>query len=111
MRYFTEIEDIDTGSFSRVCKIMSITTNKFYAAKIIDKKIIKELNLVERLKREIELLFYINHPGVIKLHYYFEEESNIILIMELIEDGSLFKLKNKVKCFNEKMTAKFVYQL
>lgn len=92
-------------------KVKSLATNKFYAAKVINKKMAKDVKIIDRVKREIEILFRLNHPGIIKLFYYFEESEDLILLLELAEDGSLFRLKHKIGSFNEKATCKLVYQL
>ena len=111
MRCFEDLGEIGSGSFSKIHKIRSKKSDKIYVAKLIDKKLLTYQNNVSKVQREIKVLFMQDHPGIIKLHYYFEEDKNIVLIMEYLESGSLFDLKTKVKSFDEKMTAKFMYQL
>ena len=56
-RSFQTITHIDSGSFSTVLKVKSLATNKFYAAKVINKKMAKDVKIIDRVKREIEILF------------------------------------------------------
>jgi hypothetical protein len=110
-RSFQTMTHIDSGSFSTVLKVKSLATGKFYAAKVINKKMARDVKIIDRVKREIEILFRLSHPGIIKLFYYFEESEDLILLLELAEDGSLFRLKHKIGSFNEKTVCKLIYQL
>ena len=43
--------------------------------------------------REINIMIELDHPNIIKLYEYYENEKNIYLIMELSTGGELFDRK------------------
>jgi len=47
-------------------------------------------DLLDDLRNEIGLLRLMDHPNVIKLYEYFEDERNIFLILEFCDGGELF---------------------
>ncbi len=47
-----------------------------------------------------------DHPNVIKLYEYFEEDENVYLVTELCEGGELFERIVKNEYFNEQLAAK-----
>ena len=49
-----------------------------------------EPELLDDLRNEIGLLKMLDHPNVIKLYEYYEDASNIYLILELCDGGELF---------------------
>lgn len=55
-------------------------------------------NVSKYLYSEIELMLELNHPNIIKLYYYFEDDTNVYLILELAKSGHLYrKLRLKGK--------------
>lgn len=62
------------------------------------------MDMLEKyLKSEIDLMLEIDHPNIVKLLYYFEEEEKMHLILELCPTGHLYrKLRRKGK-FSEVM--------
>ena len=53
--------------------------------------------MTEQINREIEIMYKINHPHIIKLINHFEDDENLYLIMELGAKGQLFSLLNKFR--------------
>jgi len=78
------------GNFAVVKLAIDKETGKKYAAKIIDKKkILMQPALAESFRREVEILKKIKHPGVISFIDYHEDETEIIIIMDLVTGGEL----------------------
>lgn len=44
--------------------------------------------------KEVEVLTSIDHPNIVKIYEFFEDESHIYIVMEYLEGGELF---NKIK--------------
>jgi len=68
------------------------------AVKIINKKKMKKKNmiskviffLISKVKREIKILKFINHPNIIKLYEVLDTTNDIFVIMELASKGELY---------------------
>lgn len=45
---------------------------------------------MERFKQEITILQTLDHPNVLKLFEYFEDEKNVYLVTEACRGGELF---------------------
>ena len=63
---------------------------KIYAIKEIEKAIIKENNMIINVKNEVEILYKIKHPNIIRLFTHFETNKHIYLVTELATNGSLY---------------------
>ena len=46
-----------------------------------------------------------DHPNIVKLYGIFSDKDHIYLIMEYMEDGSLYSMIKKDKKVNEKLSA------
>lgn len=71
-----------------------IVSKKAFAIKVLDKAKIKQDNLIENLRQEIQIMKHINHPNVVKLYEVLSSHSKIYLVLELVTGGELL---NKVK--------------
>ncbi|OMJ84994.1 hypothetical protein SteCoe_13765 [Stentor coeruleus] len=102
---------IGEGAFGQVFKVRHIATGSLYAIKVISKAKILERNMVEQLKREVRIMYSINHPNIIKLHNHFEDDNNVYMIMELAEGGNLFQKLCKFKNFDERTAAQYLREV
>ena len=57
------------------------------AIKIIDKAKVDDM---QDIRREVEIMQDIDHPGIIKLYEIFDEPKKMHLVMELVTGGELF---------------------
>lgn len=46
---------------------------------------------------EIKMQFYLNHPNILKLYGVFNDEENIYLILEFMEEGTLYSQLKRMK--------------
>ena len=80
---------IGKGGFGKVWKIQNKKTKNVYALKemsklkIIDKKSEKSIN------SEREFLSKLNHPFIVNMHYAFQDEKNLYLVMDILNGGDL----------------------
>ena len=68
------------------------------AIKIIDKS---KVSNVERFRLEVEIMFRLNHPSIIRLFDYFEDKEFIYLVLELCSGGELFDRIVEKKFYGE----------
>lgn len=104
---FDSASPLGQGSFGKVFKVRHKKTSKWYAIKVVSKPQIVSLKMEEQLKNEIQIMIIAKHPCIIQLYTYFEDASNIFLVMELA-DGHLYdRLKKKGK-FDEHIACKYI---
>ena len=58
-----------------------MVTNKKVAVKIIDKNRIKNLDMMDKVRREIHILRMCSHPHIIRLYQVIDTPSDIFVIM------------------------------
>jgi serine/threonine protein kinase len=63
------------------------------------------------VRREIRIMYSLNHPYVIKLHNHFEDDRFFYLILELAEGGTLFKHSSKTRGLDEPQVAQFMREV
>ena len=96
--FFLEDDNIiGRGGFSVVWKVCHKITKKVYVIKIMYKQDIINKNITEQIKQEVEIMYKLNHPHIIKLINHFEDDENVYLIMELGTKGNLYNLLQKFK--------------
>ena len=81
------IREIGSGGFSKCLLVKNKLTKANYACKELQKKSVSDY---DGLMREVNLMIKLDHPNIIKLYEYYENDKNIYLIMELCTGGELF---------------------
>jgi len=66
---------------------------------------------MERFKQEITILQKLDHPNVLKLYEYFEDERNVYLVTEICKGGELFDKIIEEEFFSEKVAARLFQQI
>jgi serine/threonine protein kinase len=56
---------------------------------------------MESLKLEKDILYSIDHPFIVGMHYVFQNQFRIFFIMDFIEGGELFRHLVNVRRFEE----------
>ena len=102
---------IGKGGFCTVYKVLYKYTNKYYALKIIDKNSVNSEEQIKNLSNELKIMTQLNHPNLLKLISYFEDNENIYIILPLLSNGQLYDIihKNK-KETKEEIIKKYLYQ-
>lgn len=55
-----------------------------------------------RTKMERNILVDVRHPFIVRLHYAFQTEGKLYLILDFLRGGDLFtRLSKEVGCFNQ----------
>ena len=107
---FTLINELGSGSFGRVLLVQHNKTGATYAIKAIDKR--TQANIQERIyfRREIEIMYRIHHPNVVKLFGHFEDNTYCYFIMEYIEGGNIYSYvpKNGIRSISTQQVASVI---
>ncbi|KPP75413.1 ribosomal protein S6 kinase alpha-3-like, partial [Scleropages formosus] len=91
------------GSFGKVFlvkKIVGPDAGQLYAMKVLKKATLKVRDRL-RTKMERDILVEVNHPFIVKLHYAFQTEGKLYLILEFLRGGDLFTRLSKEVMFTE----------
>ena len=94
------------GSFGEVYLVEKIDTKENYAMKVLRKEKIMGQNLLKYAMAERNVLSVTNHPFIVKLHFAFQTNTKLFLIMEYCAGGDLSKHLYFEKRFSEER-AKF----
>ncbi|XP_065029934.1 3-phosphoinositide-dependent protein kinase 1-like isoform X3 [Musa acuminata AAA Group] len=78
------------GSYSQVVRAKKKDTGNVYALKIMDKKFIAKENKVSYVKMERIVLDQLDHPGIIRLCFTFQDTHSLYMALECCEGGELF---------------------
>jgi calcium-dependent protein kinase len=88
---FQVVAIIGEGSFGIVYKVANRTTNEIYAMKVINKKQ-RLRDDCSKLPKEVEILESLDHPNVLKIYDYYEDDEAFYMIMEYIDGIKLSAL-------------------
>lgn len=78
------------GSYSKVVRARKKDTGIVYALKIMDKKFITKENKTAYVKLERIVLDQLDHPGVVRLFFTFQDTFSLYMALESCEGGELF---------------------
>ena len=92
---FILIKELGVGSFGRVLLVQHKNTQAKYAIKAIDKRNKNNIEEKPYFRREIEIMYRVHHPNVVKLFGHFEDNSYCYFIMEYIPGGNIYSLVPK----------------
>ncbi|ODV85492.1 hypothetical protein CANARDRAFT_198342 [[Candida] arabinofermentans NRRL YB-2248] len=81
-------EIVGSGAFATVKKAIERATGETFAVKIISKK--KALSGgLDGVTRELEILKRLDHPGIVRLKAFYEDQDSYYLVMEFVPGGDL----------------------
>jgi len=92
---FEIISMLGKGSFGKVMKVQHKETGRMLAMKILRKDMLTKAHDIEHTKTERRLLAKIRHPFIVALHYAFQTEERLYMVIDYIAGGDLYyHLKN-----------------
>ena len=107
---FEILKELGSGSFGNVYLVKHKKTGAEYAIKAIDKR--NKTNQEEKpyFRREVEVMYKIHHPNVVKLYGHFEDNNYCYFIMEYISKGNVYNLlpTDKKKRLSTKVCANII---
>ena len=110
---FIILKELGVGLYGRVLLVQHKITQAKYAIKCIDKR--NKVNIEEKsyFSLEIEIMYLVHHPNVVKLFGNFEDNKYCYFIMEYIPEGNAYNLvqKNGIKTVPIKTIASIMKDL
>lgn len=98
---FTTVKVIGRGAFGEVKLVRKNDDGKIFAVKIMSKVDMVRNNQVEHIKAERDVLALCDDPWVVKLHYSFQDQQNLYLVMEYLAGGDLMAILMKLDVLTE----------
>lgn len=89
------------GAFGKVLQVRKLDDNNIYAMKILKKENVIKRNQIEHTKTERRVLGYVHHSFIVSLHYAFQTDAKLYLVLDYCAGGELFFHLGKVGRFRE----------
>lgn len=103
---FRFISRLGSGSYGTVVKAEKIDTNECYAIKIVDKSLLKKENKTKQAHTEKNILAKLkNHPGIVRLHFTFQDHDSLYFVLDYCPNGELLGL---IKCLGSAFSSDLV---
>ncbi|XP_078395684.1 serine/threonine-protein kinase PLK4 isoform X2 [Cetorhinus maximus] len=100
------------GSFACVYRAKSVSTGLEVAIKMIDKKAMHKVGMVQRVRNEVEIHCQLKHPSILELYNYFEDNNYVYLVLEMCHNGEMSRyLKNRKATFSEDEARHFMHHI
>ena len=106
-----EDKSIGKGGFGSVWKVRHKITRQVFAIKVINKDSIVKQNMIEQTNREIEIMYKLDHPHIIKLYSHFEDDEDFCLIMQIASKGQLYSLIKRLKRLDQRTAAQYMREV
>ncbi len=110
---FEQIANLGTGGYGKVNLYRHKVTGAEYAIKLIDKTKFENKLQKELFAREVDMMYKIRHPNIVRLYTHFEDETNCYIALEYIKKGNLYSYTQSMpnKVLDAATTAHFVVDL
>ena len=110
---FEQIANLGTGGYGKVNLYRHKVTGAEYAIKLIDKTKFENKLQKELFAREVDMMYKIRHPNIVRLYTHFEDETNCYIALEYIKKGNLYSYTQSMpnKVLDAATTAHFIVDL
>lgn len=96
------------GAFGEVRVCRKKDDQAVYAMKIMKKSEMLRKNQVNHIRAERDVLALADNPWVVKLHFSFQTEKNLYLVMEYLPGGDLMNILMKLDILTEEQTRFYI---
>ncbi|QRV88801.1 cytokinesis protein sepH [Ceratobasidium sp. AG-Ba] len=101
---------IGKGQFGSVYRALNLNTGQVVAVKQLALDGLKPEE-VKNLKKEVDLLKSLSHPGIVKYEGMAQDEDHLSIVLEYVENGSLGQTLKAFGKLNEKLVASYVIRI
>lgn len=102
-------EMLGEGTCATVYQCVKLATEQKHAAKVI--KTTKGNKKVVHGKQEIDIMKALDHPNIVRLQEFFQDNEHLYLVLELCKGGELFDIIVDRGAFPESATARVLNQM
>mmetsp|Transcript_27338 Transcript_27338/g.49173 ORF Transcript_27338/g.49173 Transcript_27338/m.49173 type:complete len:585 (+) Transcript_27338:1072-2826(+) len=108
---FEVLSKLGKGAFGEVYKVKEKGSGQVFAMKILDKEEYFKSKLLRYAQAERNVLVMLHHPFITRLHYAFQTDIKLVLVMEYCPGGDLSKMIFKTKRLDEWSALYYVCEL
>jgi len=108
---FILLKVLGKGSFGKVLLVRKKDDMKIFAMKCLKKQRVFQRHQVEHTKTERRVLGYLNHPFLVSLHYAFQTDQKLFLVLDYAAGGELFFHLSKAGRFTEDRTRFYIAEI
>ncbi|PNX72559.1 SNF1-related protein kinase catalytic subunit alpha KIN10, partial [Trifolium pratense] len=90
LQHYKMGKTLGIGSFGKVKIAEHVLTGHKVAIKILNRRKIKNMEMEEKVRREIKILRLFMHHHIIRLYEVVETTTDIYVVMEYVKSGELF---------------------
>jgi calcium-dependent protein kinase len=104
------IEEIGSGAYAKVIEAVHKVSGASRAIKIVKKTAISDESRIHFIN-EFEILRRTDHPNIVTLYEYYEDDLNFYLVQELCAGGELLDVILGQPVFSEARVARYMKQI
>lgn len=109
---FKTIRVLGTGASCRVVQVRHKLTGKEYAVKVLSKrKLVTHDKKLERAIAEKRVLARLQHPFVVQMHWAFQTQGHLFLVLDYCSGGELFHHLDRRGSFSEMDTRFYISEI
>ena len=108
---FLLIDQLGKGGMGAVYKAYDETLGRTVALKVMQQSIGQDRSFVDQFLQEARALAAINHPNIVQIYSYGEENGQPYIVMELVDGDRLDRIHAKQKALDEEFVLKMALQV
>jgi serine/threonine protein kinase len=98
---FEVLSVLGKGNFGKVMLVRHKQTSNMFAMKVIRKDAVQKKTDIEHTKTERRLLQKIKHPYIVALHFAFQTDDKLYMVMDYVSGGDIYYHLRQQRRFNE----------
>ena len=108
---FILLDQLGKGGMGAVYKAYDETLGRTVALKVMQQSIGRDRAFVEQFLQEARALAAINHPNIVQIYSYGEENGQPYIVMELVDGGRLDKVHKEHPVLDEVQVLKWALEI
>lgn len=111
IKNFRIIRKIGSGGMGEVFEAEDISLKRKVAIKMLNPSLLSSDIIIKRFKEEAKILASFHHDNIVKVHSFFEYNSNYFMVMEYIEGKTLKEQLNNHGLITEEKAKEIILQV